>query len=269
MKFRKLNRSLILLSAIALATGLGLAEPASGATPTTLFPTNVEGKTWLSFPAEGFSQPACGVVYRMKDEVTCGMPLGGIDTGCIDLETSGLLGFCTIFNTHVPRRGPINLPILGVSCGGKTWVLCDKQCKTAWREKGVPYGKPVIPVLSELKLEGVETAKQIHYWGHYPLADMEFETTAPVQVGLRAWSPFVPGDIKASMIPAAVFEVHLRNPSDKPQAGTIAFSFPGPDPKEAGTNQFRAARSRRGYDASRVVVFHRNLWPTGLLWNRG
>ena len=160
----------------------------------------------------GFSQPACGVVYRMKDEVSCGMPLGGIDTGCIDLETSGLLGFCTIFNTHVPRRGPINLPILGLSVGGKTWVLCDKQPKKAWREKGVPYGKPVIPVLSELKLEGVETAKQIHYWGHYPVADLEFETDAPIQVGLRAWSPFLPGDLKASMMPAAVFEVHLRNP---------------------------------------------------------
>ena len=168
MQFRKLNRSLVLLSAIALAAGLGLTEPARGATPATLFPTNVEGKTWLTFPAEGFSQPACGVVYRMKDEVSCGMPLGGIDTGCIDLETSGLLGFCTIFNTHVPRRGPINLPILGLSVGGKTWVLCDKQPKKAWREKGVPYGKPVIPVLSELKLEGVRNGQANPLLGPLP-----------------------------------------------------------------------------------------------------
>ena len=238
MQSRQLNRSFAPLAALVLAAALGLSESARGATPTTLFPTNLEGKTWLTFPAEGFSKPACGLIYRMKDEVSCGMPLGGVDTGCIDLETSGLLGFCTIFNTHVPRRGPINLPILGLSTGGKTWVLCDKQPKKAWREKGVPYGKPVIPVLSELKLEGVETAKQIHYWGHYPVADMEFETDAPIQVGLRAWSPFLPGDLKASMMPAAVFEVHLRNPGNKRQTGTIAFSFPGPDPKEAGTEEF-------------------------------
>ena len=147
MQFRKMSRCLMTLSVLALAAGLSSSEPACGAAPTTLFPTNVEGKAWITFPAEGFSQPACGVVYRLKDEVSCGMPLGGIDTGCIDLETSGLLGFCTIFNTHVPRRGPINLPILGLSTGGKTWVLCDKQPKKAWREKGVPYGKPVIPVL--------------------------------------------------------------------------------------------------------------------------
>ena len=192
MQSGNLNRMFLLLSAIAMGAGLGFAGSARGATPATLFPTNVEGKTWLSFPAAGFSQPACGVVYRLKDEVGCGMPLGGVDTGCIDLETSGLLGFCTIFNTIVPRRGPTNLPILGLSCGGKTWVLCDKQPKKAWREKGVPYGKPVLPVLSELKLEGVETAKQIHYWGHYPVADLEFETDAPVQVGLPRGRPSCP-----------------------------------------------------------------------------
>ncbi len=237
-----MRRSLSVLAILPLAVvslaALLAAAPSCRAATATLFPTGVPGKQWITFPAAGFSEPACGVVYRMKDEVSCGMPLGGIDTGCIDLETSGLLGFCTVFNTHVPRRGPINLPILGLSTGGKVWVLCDQQPKKAWREKGVPYGKPVIPVLSELKLDGVQTAKQIHYWGHYPVADLEFETDAPIQVGLPAWSPFLPGDLVASMMPAAVFEVHLRNPGDWPQTGTIAFSFPGPDPLEAGTNRF-------------------------------
>ena len=57
------------------------------------------------------------------------MPLGGVDTGCLDLETSGMLGYMTIFNTHVPRRGPLNVPCLGLSVGGQTWVLCDPQPK--------------------------------------------------------------------------------------------------------------------------------------------
>lgn len=168
------------------------------------------------------------------------MPLGGVDTGCTDLETSGLLGYSTIFNTHVPRRGPINLPVFGMSVGGKTWVLCDeKQIKLGYGNTQVGNEvKPVIPVLKELKLDGVETAKNIHYWGHYPVADIEFDTDAPVSVGVRAWSPFYPGDVKDSMIPAAVFEVHVRNTSASAQKGTFAFSFPGPDPKEAGTDRF-------------------------------
>ena len=246
MPFRKMSRWSDSLSASPWPPGAGLTEPACGTAPQPRFsPTAVEGKTWLSFPAAGFSQPACGVVYRMKDEVSCGMPLGGIDTGCIDLETSGLLGFCTIFNTHVPRRGPINLPILGLSVGGKTWVLCDKQPKQAWREKGVPYGKPVLPVLSDLKLEGVETAKQIHYWGHYPVADLEFEADAPVQVGLRAWSPFLPGDLEASMMPAAVFEVHLRNPGKTPQYRHDCLFLPRSRSEGGGNESICATDVRR------------------------
>jgi uncharacterized protein (DUF608 family) len=79
----------------------------------------------------------------------------------------------------------------------------------------------------------IENAKQIHYWGHYPVADLEYETTAPISVGLRAWTPFIPGDVLASNIPAAVFEVHLRNTSSSPQKGTLAFDFPGPTQAEA------------------------------------
>jgi hypothetical protein len=33
------------------------------------------------------------------------MALGGMDTGCLDFESNGLLGYCTMFNTHVPRHG--------------------------------------------------------------------------------------------------------------------------------------------------------------------
>ena len=43
-------------------------------------------------------------------------------------------------------------------------------------------------------------------------------TSAPVSVGVRAWSPFLPGDVTASMIPGAVFEVHLRNMSGERRA---------------------------------------------------
>ncbi|MBI2842646.1 MAG: hypothetical protein HYX78_04535 [Armatimonadetes bacterium] len=189
----------------------------------------------------------------MGDKVTNGMALGGIDTGCIDLETNGLLGYCTIFNTHVPRRGPINLPILGLSVGGKTWVLCDKSPKPAggsWQVR--PASVAVNPVFTDLKLDGVETVRQIEYWGHYPVADLEFLTDAPVSVGLRAWNPFLPGDVVGSMAPGIVFEVQLRNTTDSTQKGTIAFSFPGPTEKEAGTNQFEHGKIQGDFNGIQV-----------------
>lgn len=203
----------------------------------TLFPTSLPGKEWIHFDAAGFSKAACGVVYRTGDSVTNGMALGGIDTGCLDLDPSGLLGYSTIFNSHVPRRGPINEPILGLSVGGKTWVLCKPDVR-APSYVGVGPKGPAEPVRTELVLDGVETAEEIHYWGHYPVVDMEFDTSAPVGVGLRAWSPFLPGDVLNSMVPAAVFEVHLRNHTDTPQRGKLAFSFPGPSHREAGCDTF-------------------------------
>ena len=239
-----------------------LLDPAKGSpADQTIFPCVVPGKQWIRFPAQGFdSHPACGVIYRTGDTVTNGMPLGGIDTGCVDLETSGMLGYATIYNTHVPRRGPMNVPILGLSVGGKTWLLCHPQPKdggggyqpsaagrtyTLWRNgKYEQTTELVTPVPMALNFKGLRTAQEIHYWGHYPVADLEFQTDAPLSVGLRAWSPFLPGDVVDSMLPGAVFEVHLRNPSPVAQSGTIAFSFPGPLDKEAGPRHSSGGPSR-------------------------
>ena len=80
---------------------------------STLFPPDLPERAWVEFSAQGFSRPAVGVIHRRSYPAACGMPLGGIDTGCLDLETSGLFGLCSIFNSHVPRRGALNLPFLG------------------------------------------------------------------------------------------------------------------------------------------------------------
>src|SRR5208283_3062571 len=51
-----------------------------------LFPSDVPAGEWLRFAAEGFSQPACGVIYRSENAVPHGMPLGGISTGFLDVD---------------------------------------------------------------------------------------------------------------------------------------------------------------------------------------
>lgn len=215
-----------------------------------LFPMDLPASQWVEFAAEGFTRPACGVIYRLREPATNGMPLGGIDVGCIDLETSGLFGYCTIFNSHVPRRGPLNLPFLGISVGGKTWVLCDNKPKPYETTDG---RQPVEPVLMDLELDGVELAREIHYWGHYPVADLEYETDSPVSVGLRAWAPFIPGDIANSVIPAIVFEVRVRNAGGGTQQGTVAFSFPGPTQNEAGPARVSRQHVRGGFNGVAVA----------------
>jgi uncharacterized protein (DUF608 family) len=196
-----------------------------------LFPIDLPEREWVEFDADGFKTPVAGIIHRGANPPSCGMPLGGIDTGCLDLDVAGVLGYCSIFNSLVPRRGSLNVPFLGISLGHRTWVLTTSNMNrydgTIWTDT---YGKRTY--------RGVRVASDIHYWGHYPVVDMEYVTDAPVSVGLRAWSPFLPGDVGASNTPGAVFEVRIRNTSEEAQDGALAFSFPGPSEGEADTTAF-------------------------------
>ena len=185
---------------------------------TRLFPTDLQPNRWVEFAAEGFADPVTGVIYREDRPAVKGMPLGGLDTGCVDLESTGLLGYVTLFNSLAPRRGPINEPFMCVKVEGRSFVL------------------------SAIGMPGVEAAREVHYWGHYPIADVEFELDSPLSVGVRALSPFVPGDAEASMVPGAVFECHLRNESERPLTGSFAMTFPGIEPYEVHYRSFGRRR---------------------------
>jgi uncharacterized protein (DUF608 family) len=182
-----------------------------------LFPIDIPSLEYKEFQAAGFSKFACGVIYQKKARPEQGMPLGGLDTGRVGLEANGTFGYNTIFNSICPEGGPLKVPFLGMTVGNQTWSLSDP---------GDSYGS--------FMFSGVQNPIDIHYWGHYPIADLEFDMPgSPVIAGLRAWSPFILGDPGASNTPGAVFEVHLRNLSQEQQSGRVAFSYPGPTQAEA------------------------------------
>lgn len=399
----------IIALGIVLAAGCVALQAAAG----ELFPTAPVTHGWHDFRAAGYADPVCGRIYRSADTVTNGMPLGTIDTGCIDLESDGTFGFSTIFNTHTPLRGgsALRVPALALAVGGKTWALCRaargaaelvllphvtewlpadlnaRQPAWAVNAAGVPgwaksvgisvYDMPpgrvfchsptvlrwTSPVRGQIEIQGglwvcrnigrvqkwelrrngvrltdgmlawgptsaapqsyasgsagaaalqvavepgdwielaleraevcedfvgvdlsivdaaggktwdvaadwsdlqnpngpwtyddarrrqsalfqanalpgIARADELHYWGHYPIVDVEYQTAAPVRVGLRAWSCFLPGALLESLIPGVVFETHLRNTSSAPQAGTIVLNFPGWSIEESGADRF-------------------------------
>lgn len=129
---------------------------------------------------------------------------------------------------------------------GKTWDLAAD-----WSDARNPNGvwtyddNPRRPLylFEPGRFSQVQLPKEIHYWGHYPIADLEYETDGPVQLALRAWSPFLPGELKSSTIPGIVLETHLRNVSGQPQAGTVVFNFPGPTEEEAGGDRFQRSET--------------------------
>ncbi len=195
------------------------AKDTSNDTTGRLFPIDVTGETWRTFRATGFKNPACGVVYKRRNRPECGMPLGSIDTGRLDLQANATFGFCTIYNSVCPQRGPLTMPFLGMTVADQKWLFCD------------PPG-----TYGEYMFAGLNMPSDIHYWGHFPVADLEFETKgSPVSVGLRAWAPFLPGDSASSNTPVAVFDVHLRNTTNHRQQGRLVLCFPGPTQEEAQT----------------------------------
>lgn len=217
---RKAQTAILLGCLLLWATVFSRGAPAAEA--GRLYPANLPPAQWQKFTAAGYSQPVTGIVYRGEPRPVSGVPLGGVGTGHIDLESAGTFGYSSIFNYLSPAGGPLNSPFLGISLGGKTWVLTTGESKPYDAGNG-----PVPPLGPKLVLKGVQTAASIDYWGHFPIADLEYKTDAPVAVGLRAWSAFIPGDVTASDTPGAVFEVHLHNETPTVQNGTLAFSLPG------------------------------------------
>jgi len=195
--------------------------------PDRLFSPGLKGAEWNTFSAAGYAKPVSGICYRTKPEgyfglyidkplPVSGMPLGGIDTGALYLEPSGQLGYTSIFNHLTPIGGPLNTPYLGVAMGGRGWVFGTGQTKNYAGNNRPSFGIGVCGGMQESE-----------YWGHYPIADVEYKSDAPMQIGVRSWSPFIPGDSKVSNTPGAVFEVHLRNKGTTGAKGCVVFSFPG------------------------------------------
>jgi uncharacterized protein (DUF608 family) len=199
---------------------------------------------YRSFEAPGFDQPVVGQVYDAARRPTQGMPLGGIGTGAIDLDATGTLGLMTIFNSHVPRRGPVNEPYLGVSAGDRFWVLSTQR-----------FAGYDMPGLHSYRTQGgLRFAEDIKYWGHYPAVDMEYVTDAPLKITMRAWAPFIPGDLTWSSSPVGEFAVTLTNSGTEPVDGRLVFSFPGPTDVEAGGLPARHEQvAIDGHPALRVI----------------
>lgn len=193
-----------------------------------LFSVASQKKEWTTFRAAGYKSKVAGVVYG-SGGADCGLALGGIATGHIDLNTDGTLGRCTCFNSIIPPRELGNNAFLALEVDGKVWGLSTQE------------------------IAGVKSAKDVQYWGHYPVADLQFQTSSPVKASLRAWSPFIPGDAEDSNTPAIVFEVRLHNSSKKRQRGTLGITLPGATADEAGGDSAKRRKiNRKGITGTQV-----------------
>ena len=82
-----------------------------------LFSQDTITREFTELIVDGFTKPVPGVVFTDENPPCCGVPLGGIGTGCIDFDLRGIFGWSSIFNPfsqlldtwangRVPRRFP-------------------------------------------------------------------------------------------------------------------------------------------------------------------
>ncbi|HVO54043.1 MAG TPA: GH116 family glycosyl-hydrolase [Solirubrobacterales bacterium] len=186
------------------------------------------------------------------DANAAAFPLGGIGTGTVSLGARGQLLDWEIFN----NQGKGNfLPFSFFAIrtedadGSLTRVLESKVLPPYTQLGEVNFGDPAgLPHLEGSTMRG-----------EYPFAWIDFsDDQLPVEVGLEAFTPFVPLDADDSGIPAAVLRYRVKNRSDRPVDVTIAGSlanavgfqeseryFP-PRCDGTGTNSFLAEERVRG-----------------------
>lgn len=166
-------------------------------------------------------------------------PLGGIGTGSIGLAGNGRLLDWEIFNR--PNKGSM----LGFSHFAVKAEDEDNVIDTRILNSDLlpPYqgnelintpnplnGYGVGPRLSNLT--GLPHFKDSEFTGTFPLAQIEFfEKKFPGEVRMTAFNPFIPMNNDDSSIPCAMFEIEIKNTTEKTLNYTVSSMICNPGKK--------------------------------------
>lgn len=165
-----------------------------------------------------------------------GVPIGGIGCGTVYCSADGRLWVWDIFNAHhegvVPADDPH--PSLTSPHGGR---LRERDGANYARPPQVGSGPWPVVCGTELELfdpEAMTAAAldrrevsgagfgEVRMRAQPPGAQVDFaDPDCPVAVRLDAWTPYVPGDIEISSLPALVMEYRLTNRSARPVAAHV------------------------------------------------
>lgn len=168
-----------------------------------------------------------------------GLALGGIGTGSFEIRQDGGFTNWSIFNNGPVFAGAPYPHNRKDTFFFKLWVRAqnenprlvllqieDSHHIAALEKHEAHY---IFPWLS-----GVDV---IRYAASFPFADLEFEhDDLPLRVSLRAWSPFIPGNVDDSSLPLAYFDFEITlTGSQRPVdiqllavlRNTVAYDQPG------------------------------------------
>lgn len=144
--------------------------------------------------------------YSFTYNLGSGIPLGGIGTGSVEIRADGRLYEWTIFNNGgYAERQDLRF----------TYYLDEQDSFFVIRQKGLVRvlqafdynfgGSPYI-------LPWLRPVKKVEFNGEPPIAYLEF--VDKISVKMKAFSPFIPTDLKNSSLPTAIFTLESDEDSD-------------------------------------------------------
>jgi uncharacterized protein (DUF608 family) len=122
------------------------------------------------------------------------IPIGGIGTGCIQINGQAERAIWQIFNNHCEAH-----------IGDSFFAIRSK----------VKNKDAVVRTLQTSKVGPFEKMDSLTFRGEYPFGWYDFvDDDLPVKISMETFNPLIPFNSKDSAIPCAIFNITVSNPTD-------------------------------------------------------
>lgn len=170
-----------------------------------LFPPDLPGGEWHAFAASGFSASACGVIYRDTNQVCWG--IAPSSTPLPPAAARSIPRFWASAPRTTPGCWPRTSPRRGLA---STNTSPAARTAAGAGKAGPPLPERSSPGSAISNSTGCAPLPD-PLLGLRPGGDPRIHPRRPSAGGLRAWTCFLHGNLRTSLMPGMVFAVRLRN----------------------------------------------------------
>lgn len=199
------------------------------------------------------------------------MPLGGIGTGNVAIGADGGLRQWQLHNIG-NHRGDLPNSFFAVRIQRPEPPLNATRILQAPPRPSSASPTPLvtddqIPDWQRELVERTGGARSTRFRATYPVAELDYELDAPLDVHLRAFTPLIPQDVDRSSLPAALFTFTLTNRSDTALTVSLAAAMQNPVGHDGTTapDGVHAA----GYGGNTNRVRRQGGWTSLVMENAG
>lgn len=138
-------------------------------------------------------------------------PLGGMGAGMFCIEGTGALSHISVRNRPDVFNAPCMFAAISVK-GVENGTLVAEGEVPEWKK----FGSPGTGNGSGGTSYGLPRFEKASFLARFPYAEIDLaDPDVPLDVSIKAWSPFIPADADNSSLPVAALEYSFRNTSNK------------------------------------------------------